>query len=338
MRTAALALPLVLLLGVGVAAPDDPDPEQIARGKQIFETVCAGCHTVEPPPDSAPPMAHVVRHLRMELKTYEAFAEHVRSYVSAPAAERSLLPPMAIERFGLMGALPMGDSILTDVAAYLWTLGDSARPGRGKGMKGGGRMGPDSDAAAGSGGRGMKHRRGAEPDSEERPGGRRMMHRHGAEADSAGTPAGRPGGGMCRMKDGASEHDDAPCGSGGCRHGASSGHPGGHSGADGDASSCCAGHGDGEAAGCCGEDGGCACAGHGDGHGDDHGGSHGEDPADGCCEGGSCDCASHGDGGAEGCCAGDGCAGDASGEGSRDDAVDSRASTTGHGHHPGGDR
>jgi hypothetical protein len=333
MRTAALALPLVLLLGVGVAVPDDPDPEQIARGKQIFETVCAGCHTMEPPPDSAPPMTHVVRHLRMELKTPEAFAEHVRTYVAAPAAERSLLPPMAIERFGLMGALPMGDSVLTDVAAYLWTLGDSAAPGRGKGMKRGGRMGGDSDGAA-RGGRGMMHRHGAEGDPAEQSGGRGMMHRHGPGADPAETPAeGARGGGMCRMKDGASEGGDPPSGSGGCRHGGSSGHPGDHAGVDGEESSCGVGHGDGEAEGCCGEDGACACAAHGDGHG----GDHGDDPADGSCAAdGSCDCASHGDGGAEGCCAGDACAGETSREGCRSDGGDPPAATKDHGHRHGG--
>lgn len=192
MRSALLALPAVLFLGLGLAHPDgpDPDPGQVERGKQIFETVCAACHTVNPPPDSAPPMAHVVRHLRMELETQEAFAEHVRSYVSAPEADRSLLPPMAIERFGLMGALPLGDSILTDVAAYIWTLADSARSGRGMGM-GAGQMG-----AAGM-------RGGMEGSGMARGQGRGMMHRHGMQGDSAtDAPAGMGRGGMCGMRGG----------------------------------------------------------------------------------------------------------------------------------------
>lgn len=204
MRSALLALPPVLLLGLGLGHPDGPDPDtaQVDRGRQIFETVCSVCHTVNPPPDSAPPMAHVVRHLRMELGSREAFAEHVRTYVAAPDPERSLLPAMAIERFGLMGALPLGDSILTDVAAYIWTLADSAQTGsgmgRGPGMGGGGvmpRRGVSSDTAGTAGAGGMMHRHRAQG------GGGGMMHRRGAPADTTGTAGGggMGGGGMCRM-------------------------------------------------------------------------------------------------------------------------------------------
>lgn len=100
----------------------DPTPEEIARGEQVFELVCAACHTLDPPPDSAPPMRHVVRHLRQELTTFEAFSEHVRSYVPAPDPERSRLPAMAIERFGVMAPLPLADDVLHSAAAYLWSL------------------------------------------------------------------------------------------------------------------------------------------------------------------------------------------------------------------------
>lgn len=103
----------------------DPTPEEIARGQQVYELICAGCHTLDPPPDSAPPMRHVARHLRQDLDTFEAFAEHVRSYVPAPDAEHSRLPAMAIERFGLMDALPLTDDVLNSAAAYLWSLTES---------------------------------------------------------------------------------------------------------------------------------------------------------------------------------------------------------------------
>lgn len=126
----------------------EPTAEEVARGQQVYELVCAGCHTLDPPPDSAPPMRHVARHLRRDLTTFEAFSEHVRTYVPAPDAERSRLPPMAIEHFGLMAPLPLTEDVLDSAAAYLWSLADSAGPmgmGMGRGMR---MRGPGSDPAS----------------------------------------------------------------------------------------------------------------------------------------------------------------------------------------------
>jgi len=120
-------------IGVDQVDPE-PTPEEIARGEQVYELVCSACHTLDPPPDSAPPMRHVVRHLRQELTTFEAFSEHVRSYVPAPDPERSRLPSMAIERFGVMAPLPLADDVLHSAAAYLWSL-SAPMKGMGGGMK-----------------------------------------------------------------------------------------------------------------------------------------------------------------------------------------------------------
>ena len=138
MRFAPVLASVLLLAAAQTADPDPPgpDPEQVAQGRQVFELVCSGCHTIDPPPDSAPPMLHVSRHLRQELTTFEDFADHVRTYVPAPSAEASRLPPMAIERFGVMAPLPLTDDVLTAAAAYIWTLVDSAGP-MGNGMGGG---------------------------------------------------------------------------------------------------------------------------------------------------------------------------------------------------------
>lgn len=223
MRAALLALPLTLLLLAAAGARDRaPDPQQVDRGRQVFELVCSGCHTIQPPPDSAPPMSHVARHLRQELTTLDAFTEHVRSYVPAPSAERSRLPAMAIERFGLMGALPMEDAVLNDVAAYIWTLADSARGGMGEGMEHGvgmeGGMGMEHGMgmkhgqAGGPGGMGMRSGASGEgmacmaEEGRAGTGMHHMRHRNGVAADSLGAPcAGR---------------DECPCrrgGSGGGR-------------------------------------------------------------------------------------------------------------------------
>ncbi len=66
MRVIPVLASALLLVAAQVADPDPPgpDPEQVARGQQVFGLVCSGCHTLDPPPDSAPPMRHVSRHLR----------------------------------------------------------------------------------------------------------------------------------------------------------------------------------------------------------------------------------------------------------------------------------
>lgn len=146
MRTSPLLAALILFFFAAVPMDDsrsfedgivqvasEPTPEEIARGEQVYELVCSACHTLDPPPDSAPPMRHVVRHLRRDLTTFEAFSEHVQSYVPAPDAERSMLPPMAIERFGVMAPLPLADDVLHSAAAYLWSL---STPAEGEGHSG----------------------------------------------------------------------------------------------------------------------------------------------------------------------------------------------------------
>lgn len=185
MRRALLLLPALVPLAGWAVLPEGPDPQQVERGRATFETVCVGCHTLAPPPDSAPPMSHVVRHLRRELTELDAFTEHVRTYVAAPAQERSRMPAMAVERFGLMQPLPLGDSILTDVAAYLWTLGEEAAAG----SRGMGAMGGDH----GQGGPGMQcGRMGGEGGMKGHGGGMGGMKEHGG----AGCPChggGEPG-------------------------------------------------------------------------------------------------------------------------------------------------
>ncbi|HEX4934124.1 MAG TPA: c-type cytochrome, partial [Gemmatimonadaceae bacterium] len=62
---------LVALLGVGAASRDaqgqgdSTHAVQLAQGKQLVTTVCAACHTEQPPPKLAPPLAHVSRRYRM---------------------------------------------------------------------------------------------------------------------------------------------------------------------------------------------------------------------------------------------------------------------------------
>jgi cytochrome c5 len=105
----------------GEAAPREVPPA-LQEGERIYREICAVCHTMDPPPNLAPPMSHVARHLRQAFQEEDAAVAHIVSFVPEPDAERSILPEMARERFGLMPALPLPQSSLEAVGRYLWFL------------------------------------------------------------------------------------------------------------------------------------------------------------------------------------------------------------------------
>lgn len=97
----------------------------LAQGKQLVSTVCVACHTEQPPPKLAPPLAHVSRRYRMmHHGDRDKALARIVAWIKAPAKEKSLMPPMAIERFGLMAPLPLPDSMLHAAAAYVWSLSE----------------------------------------------------------------------------------------------------------------------------------------------------------------------------------------------------------------------
>lgn len=130
-RTITTITGLALLSGgaaVAGAQGTAPDSAVLAQGKQLVTTVCAACHTEQPPAKLAPPLAHVSHRYRTQLKgDRDATLDRIVAWIKAPAKDRSLMPPMAIERFGLMAPLPLPDEQLHAAAAYLWSLSEGER-------------------------------------------------------------------------------------------------------------------------------------------------------------------------------------------------------------------
>lgn len=153
---AALALLLASFVLMGQAFEQDPDAED--PGELVFKTVCATCHSLDPPPDKAPPMKMVLRHyLQADL---EDPWQAVRDWVVAPDSARSALPAHAIERFGLMPPLVMEEADMDALIEYLQgqVAGDSLgtmQHGNGPGMQNG-----EGQGMRHGNGQGMQHRRG----------------------------------------------------------------------------------------------------------------------------------------------------------------------------------
>jgi hypothetical protein len=117
--------------------------QEPAPGQGTWEGVCSVCHSLVPPAKQAPPMAHVVRHYRAADSTAAGAASRIAAWVRAPARERSLMPAMAIERWGVMPPVAIGEREANDVARYVISLADSADGGGmgHGGMRGGPPMG-----------------------------------------------------------------------------------------------------------------------------------------------------------------------------------------------------
>src|SRR5690606_36459531 len=102
------------------------EPAQVSEGEHIFKMVCAMCHSVKPPATAAPPMSHATAYYLRKHGTPAAATQALIAYLKKPTAEQSLLPPMAIERFGLMPAQThLSDAQLAAVAGYVLTLADT---------------------------------------------------------------------------------------------------------------------------------------------------------------------------------------------------------------------
>jgi mono/diheme cytochrome c family protein len=117
------------MLAAVIAAPLAIGAQEggVADGKTTFETVCSTCHTVDPPHKLAPPMSHVARRYRMAFKSEEEAVAAMVAFVLKPDATKATMPPMAIERFGLMPPLPLSEGQLRAVAKYIWSLGEPAK-------------------------------------------------------------------------------------------------------------------------------------------------------------------------------------------------------------------
>lgn len=150
MRGATIGLVLLLTACGGGAegggadansAEGEAPAAMLADGAAFFQSRCASCHTLQPPPLLAPPMSHVAMRYRAEVEDSAAFVERIMAWVPAPAEDRSLMPAQAIAQFGLMPAQAVPRPELEAIAGYIYGLQAEGGMGAGGAMEGHGGMG-----------------------------------------------------------------------------------------------------------------------------------------------------------------------------------------------------
>ncbi|NHQ60416.1 cytochrome c [Chlorobium sp. BLA1] len=101
-------------------------------GEAIFNRNCSVCHSVAPPPKSAPPIIPLSNRYHLQFHTKKEGVNHIVAYLKAPSKAKAV-DPQAITRFGLMPPLRLPDAELSAVAEWVW---DQYNPnmGMGRGM------------------------------------------------------------------------------------------------------------------------------------------------------------------------------------------------------------
>jgi hypothetical protein len=108
---------LFLLAMLAPAVSHALSPE--ASEGEAFFPACHVCHNPSLEPPLGPPMWAVQRRYRNASLDREDFVERIIAFVKAPSLEQALITP-AVERLGLMPALPLPDDMLRKIATYIW--------------------------------------------------------------------------------------------------------------------------------------------------------------------------------------------------------------------------
>jgi cytochrome c len=145
MRSVRSALVATALLGAAspalADAKDAAERALLEQGRSTYDRICFACHTITPPPRNAPPIVGLAAHLHERFPKRDDAVAHIVDYVRAPSAGKSVLPPQAIQRWGMvMPPLALPEAELRAVAVWLWEQYDPAfqhrMPGMGMGMGG----------------------------------------------------------------------------------------------------------------------------------------------------------------------------------------------------------
>ena len=114
-----------------------------ADGKTVFDRNCSVCHSVMPPPKSAPPIVPIASRYHQAFPSKKEGVAHMVSFLKAPSKEKMVADKQALDRFGLMPPMALSDGELNAVAGWVWDQGASggwgpgSGAGRGRGPGGG---------------------------------------------------------------------------------------------------------------------------------------------------------------------------------------------------------
>lgn len=101
------------------------EAELLAKGEALFNQVCIACHTMQPPPNLAPPMMGIAGHYHEAFTDRDEAVNWMVAYIQSPHPSKSKLSEEAFQRFGTMPALPLPEADLRAVMTWVWDMYDA---------------------------------------------------------------------------------------------------------------------------------------------------------------------------------------------------------------------
>ncbi|NTU98350.1 MAG: cytochrome c [Chlorobiaceae bacterium] len=95
-----------------------------SEGRLLYDRHCSVCHSMAPPPKSAPPIIGISLHYREAFSDRGKGVKHMAEFMKKPDAKNSKLEAAATTRFGLMPAMSLSDKELAIVAGWVWDSHD----------------------------------------------------------------------------------------------------------------------------------------------------------------------------------------------------------------------
>lgn len=127
-KAKVLALSGLMLWGFSSTASAAVD------GKAVFDRSCSVCHSITPPPKSAPPILPISARYHQRYSSRAEGIKQMADFIKAPSKEKGLADQQAITRFGLMPAIPLSAEELAAVSAWVWDQYSGGQWGPGKGQ------------------------------------------------------------------------------------------------------------------------------------------------------------------------------------------------------------
>jgi cytochrome c len=128
---------VALAIGIGVLSTGmlSANASAAVDGKAIFDKNCSVCHSVAPPPKSAPPILPISARYHQRFSSRAEGIQRLADFIKSPSKEKVLADQQAITRFGLMPPVPLSPAELKAVATWVWDqyTGGSWGPGSGRG-------------------------------------------------------------------------------------------------------------------------------------------------------------------------------------------------------------
>jgi cytochrome c len=111
---------LLLMMSMGLLTNSTAHAAtKILDGQAIFDRNCSVCHSMNPPPKSAPPIIGVISRYHVKFQTKKDGVNHLVAYLKGPDTKNAV-EPQAIFRFGLMPKSPLSETELRAVAGWVW--------------------------------------------------------------------------------------------------------------------------------------------------------------------------------------------------------------------------